>query len=251
MQPPCLRQLARMLRQQQAPCHSSAAIALLQELAKHGHEVVHAAAAACLLGRHLLCCQRHGPTQLPSSAAGSVPKHVSMQVLCKAVPHALPNTANPPLLCRNVAKHGRELARMQHPRHRELVCVVEAALAVMRLSCERYFVLLSVLATYLLFRDRVPRPARQLIRLNHQLCRLFQRVSHCLSCCRAYYSQLQPLLLRPGSSQARLTMVPALLQVILLSFPAVCWIYGAGFIFSAFVSVIFWGHHAQVLACSA
>ncbi len=42
-------------------------------------------------------------------------------------------------------------------------------------------------------------------------------------------------------------MVPALLQVILLSFPAVCWIYGAGFIFSAFVSVIFWGHHAQVL----
>ena len=48
-------------------------------------------------------------------------------------------------------------------------------------------------------------------------------------------------------SQVRLTMVPALLQVILLSFPAVCWIYGAGFIFSAFVSVIFWGHHAQVL----
>ena len=44
--------------------------------------------------------------------------------------------------------------------------------------------------------------------------------------------------------------MPALLQVILLSFPAVCWIYGAGFIFSAFVSVIFWGHHAQVL-CSA
>ena len=155
------------------------------------------------------------------------------------------------LYCRNVAKHGRELARMQHPRHRELVCVVEAALAVMRLSCERYFVLLSVLATYLLFRDRVPRLARQLIRLNHQLCRLFQRVSHCLSCCRAYCSQLQPLLLRPGSSQARLTMVPALLQVILLSFPAVCWIYGAGFIFSAFVSVIFWGHHAQVLSCSA
>ena len=76
-----------------------------------------------------------------------------------------------------MAKHGRELARMQHPRHRELVRVVEAALAVMRLSCERYFVLLSVLATYLLFRDRVPRVARQLIRLNHQLCRLFQRVS--------------------------------------------------------------------------
>ena len=104
-------------------------------------------------------------------------------ISCKAVLHHLPYTATPPAIhshppcCRNVAKHGRELARMQHPRHRELVRVVEAALAVMRLSCERYFVLLSVLATYLLFRDRVPRVARQLIRLNHQLCRLFQRVS--------------------------------------------------------------------------
>lgn len=31
------------------------------------------------------------------------------------------------------------------------------------------------------------------------------------------------------------------LQVILYSFPAVCWIYGAGTIFSLFVSVVFWG----------
>lgn len=30
-------------------------------------------------------------------------------------------------------------------------------------------------------------------------------------------------------------------QVILYSFPAVCWIYGAGVIFSLFVSLVFWG----------
>ena len=33
-------------------------------------------------------------------------------------------------------------------------------------------------------------------------------------------------------------------QVILYSFPAVCWVYGAGFIFSTFVSVVFWGSPA-------
>lgn len=31
------------------------------------------------------------------------------------------------------------------------------------------------------------------------------------------------------------------MQVILYTFPAICWAYGAGFIFSAFVSVVFWG----------
>ncbi len=36
-------------------------------------------------------------------------------------------------------------------------------------------------------------------------------------------------------------------QVILYSFPAVCWLYGAGFIFSSFVSVVFWGASAQQL----
>jgi hypothetical protein len=30
-------------------------------------------------------------------------------------------------------------------------------------------------------------------------------------------------------------------QVILYTFPAICWAYGAGFVFSAFVSVVFWG----------
>ena len=36
-------------------------------------------------------------------------------------------------------------------------------------------------------------------------------------------------------------------QVILYTFPAVCWLYGAGFIFSAFVSAIFWGVPLQSL----
>lgn len=31
------------------------------------------------------------------------------------------------------------------------------------------------------------------------------------------------------------------IQVILYTFPAICWAYGAGFVFSAFVSVVFWG----------
>jgi hypothetical protein len=29
-------------------------------------------------------------------------------------------------------------------------------------------------------------------------------------------------------------------RAILYAFPAVCWSYGAGFVFSSFVSVIFW-----------
>ena len=30
-------------------------------------------------------------------------------------------------------------------------------------------------------------------------------------------------------------------QAILYSFPAICWLYGAGIIFSSFASVVFWG----------
>lgn len=33
----------------------------------------------------------------------------------------------------------------------------------------------------------------------------------------------------------------ATLQVILYTFPAICWVYGAGFVFSAFVTLVFWG----------
>lgn len=39
----------------------------------------------------------------------------------------------------------------------------------------------------------------------------------------------------------------AWVQVILYSFPAICWLYGAGFVFSTFVSVVFWGASVQQL----
>ena len=32
-----------------------------------------------------------------------------------------------------------------------------------------------------------------------------------------------------------------MLQAILYSFPAICWLYGAGLIFSSFASLVFWG----------
>ena len=36
-------------------------------------------------------------------------------------------------------------------------------------------------------------------------------------------------------------------QVILYSFPAICWLYGAGILFSSFVSIVFWGASVQQL----
>ena len=105
-------------------------------------------------------------------------------------------------------KHAAELAKMRAPEHAELIPLLEAALAIMRLSCEKFFVLATVLAAHVLFRGRAPRAARALIRANHRLSAAFQRV-------------------------------------ILYSFPAVCWLHGAGFVFSAFVSVVFWGAPVQ------
>jgi hypothetical protein len=65
---------------------------------------------------------------------------------------------------------------MQDKEHMELIPLVEVALAIMRLSCEKFFVLISVLAAYLIFRDDVPWLARVLIRVNHRISMLFQRV---------------------------------------------------------------------------
>ncbi len=64
----------------------------------------------------------------------------------------------------------------QDPKHRALVPLVECALALMRLSCEKLFVLVSVFVAYLLFRE-LPAPARALIRLNARLSAAFQKVS--------------------------------------------------------------------------
>ncbi|KAK9806487.1 hypothetical protein WJX73_002224 [Symbiochloris irregularis] len=114
------------------------------------------------------------------------------------------------LFSRNLDKHVRELAKVCSPGRSEAIILVEAALAVMRLSCEKLFVLAAVFVAYLLFRDDVPVYARVLIRINHRISTLFQRV-------------------------------------ILYSFPAVCWLYGAGFLFSLFASFVFWASPIQRL----
>ena len=95
--------------------------------------------------------------------------------------------------------------------HKELVPLVEVSLAIMRLACEKFFVLISVLATYLLFRDEAPRPARLLIRLNHRLSVLFQRVC----CCR---QNLCPY----HSVQCRFTAVLCSAQSCGLTTPKAC-----------------------------
>ena len=81
------------------------------------------------------------------------------------------------------------------------VQVVEAALAIMRLSCEGFFVLLAVYMAYLI-RAR-PRVLVFFIVVASRSSFLFQ-------------------------------------CTILYVFPAICCIYGSGFLFSLFVSVIFW-----------
>jgi len=103
---------------------------------------------------------------------------------------------------RTMKKHLTEMRRMEDKDHRALVPLVESALAIMRLSCERWFALIGVYLGYLLFRDPPP-AARAMIRIVARISRTFQRA-------------------------------------ILLSFPAVCWVYGAGLVFSSFASVIFW-----------
>lgn len=109
-------------------------------------------------------------------------------------------------LYRNMRKHSGEISRMQDAEHRALIPLVESALAVMRLSCEKFFVLVTLFVAYLLFRQP-PAAAWWLIHLNGWLSMAFQRV-------------------------------------ILYSFPAICWIYGAGVVFSSFVCCKF---HARVL----
>lgn len=76
--------------------------------------------------------------------------------------------------------------------------LIEAALAVMRLSTEKFFVLLSLYVAFLLFRTPPPAVAR--------LISITARVSN------------------------------AFARMVLYTFPCVCWVYGAGFVFSSLVS---------------
>lgn len=63
----------------------------------------------------------------------------------------------------------------QDPAHRSLIPLVEGALAIMRLSCEKYFVLMAIYVSYLLFRG-TPLPARLIIKLVARVCGVFQKV---------------------------------------------------------------------------
>ncbi|PSC68550.1 E3 ubiquitin-ligase synoviolin [Micractinium conductrix] len=105
-------------------------------------------------------------------------------------------------LYRLLQKHCAELERMRSPDHKRLIPLVEVSLAIMRLSCERFFSLLAVFLGFLLFRDPPP-AAQRAIRVVAAVAAVFQRL-------------------------------------VLYSFPAICWAYGAGALFSSFVSVVFW-----------
>lgn len=87
---------------------------------------------------------------------------------------------------------------VQDPAHRSSIPLIEAALAVMRLSTEKLFVLLSLYVAFLLFRVPPPQVAR-LIGINARISNAFARL-------------------------------------VLYSFPCICWCYGAGFVFSTLVS---------------
>jgi len=65
---------------------------------------------------------------------------------------------------------------MQSSQYQDLTLCVEAALTIMRLSCEQYFTLISVFAAYLFFRQRPPPVARRVIWLNHRVSTIFKKV---------------------------------------------------------------------------
>jgi len=76
----------------------------------------------------------------------------------------------------NLAKHTQEISRMQSSQYQDLTLCVEAALTIMRLSCEQYFTLISVFAAYLFFRQRPPPVARRVVWLNHRVSTIFKKV---------------------------------------------------------------------------
>jgi len=79
-------------------------------------------------------------------------------------------------LLANLAKHTQEISRMQSSQYQDLTLCVEAALTIMRLSCEQYFTLISVFAAYLFFRQRPPPVARRVVWLNHRVSTIFKKV---------------------------------------------------------------------------
>eukprot|EP00208_Stichococcus_sp_RCC1054_P004120 CAMPEP_0206134734 /NCGR_PEP_ID=MMETSP1473-20131121/179_1 /ASSEMBLY_ACC=CAM_ASM_001109 /TAXON_ID=1461547 /ORGANISM="Stichococcus sp, Strain RCC1054" /LENGTH=952 /DNA_ID=CAMNT_0053526355 /DNA_START=491 /DNA_END=3349 /DNA_ORIENTATION=+ len=103
---------------------------------------------------------------------------------------------------RGMQKHAAELRKMAHPSHMFNLPLIEIALAIMRLSCEKFFVLASVFCAFLLFKEP-PLWVRHIISAIANLSSIFQKA-------------------------------------ILYTFPAICWAYNAGFLFSTFVTGVFW-----------
>ncbi|KAJ9531800.1 hypothetical protein QJQ45_021951 [Haematococcus lacustris] len=78
---------------------------------------------------------------------------------------------------RNLHKHMEEIIKMQDPEHIALIPLVESALAVMRLSCEKFFVLLAVYVAHLLYQEQPSQGMRTFIRVIAGMSTTFQRVS--------------------------------------------------------------------------
>ena len=100
---------------------------------------------------------------------------------------------------RNVQKHARELEKVWSPGRAEAIVLVEACLAVMRLSSEKFFVLAAVLAAHLLWRHDAPSVARLAMRANHLISSVFQKVRHpgtssLLGSCAVAYEHVASLL---------------------------------------------------------
>ncbi|KAL4855121.1 hypothetical protein ACK3TF_004343 [Chlorella vulgaris] len=131
-----------------------------------------------------------GKARLPAGAAAASPNTTWLQQQVQAP------------LYRLLHKHCLELTRMRSTDHHRLIPLVEVSLAIMRLSCERFFSLLAVYLSFLVFRDPPP---------------LAQRVARGIAAITSTFQLL-----------------------VLYSFPAICWAYGAGPLFSSFVSLVFW-----------
>ncbi|KAI3429895.1 hypothetical protein D9Q98_010206 [Chlorella vulgaris] len=131
-----------------------------------------------------------GKARLPAGAAAASPNTTWLQQQVQAP------------LYRLLHKHCLELTRMRSTDHHRLIPLVEVSLAIMRLSCERFFSLLAVYLSFLVFRDPPP---------------LAQRVARGIAAITSAFQLL-----------------------VLYSFPAICWAYGAGPLFSSFVSLVFW-----------
>ena len=115
------------------------------------------------------------------AAQFDTPQHSHSHTHKRVHTHPHPHTrAHPP-----THTHTRARARppAQRPEHTALIPLVEAALAIMRLSCEKYFVLLTALAAHLVFRERPPRAVRAYIQLVARLSAVFQKVSVCVRVC--------------------------------------------------------------------